>query len=345
MKKILCAILAIMMIATAVVLTACDQPKATTPATNPENTEAPATTETLKLGLGVYSYYAGATDASEDGNGKGEVITNAAAVLVNKDGKIVKCEIDTIHNVVEYTAEGTFVTSEFKTKYELGYDYNMKNHGAAKEWFEHVDLFETVVVGKTVAEVKALVATGDKGTEEVLNAGCTIKINEFVLAIEKAVANAKDSDATADSTLGLGIASSMSGTDYNAETEANGKIEIDTSIVAMALNANGKVIASVTDCAASEFGFDAAGAATTDTTKALSTKGELGYDYNMKASGAAKEWFEHAAAFDATCTGKNATEIAALATYGVAGEALVGAGCTIYVGNIVKAAVKAATIG
>ncbi len=333
MKKILCAILAIMMIATAVVLTSCNQTE--------------ATPETLKLGLGVYSYYEGATDASADGNGKGEVITTAAAVLVDKDGKIVKCEIDTIDNVVEYTAEGKFVTTEFKTKYELGADYGMKNpyYGSAKEWFEHADAFESVVVGKTVADVKALVAADGKGTDALINAGCTISASDFVSAVEKAVANAKDSEATADSTLGLGIASSMSGEDATADKA--GKIEIDTSIVAMALDADGKVIASSTDCAASEFGFDAAGAATTNTTKALSTKGELGAAYGMKNPnyGSAKEWFEHAAAFDATCAGKNATEIAALANYGVAGDALVSAGCTVYVGNIVKAAVKAATIG
>ena len=62
--------------------------------------------------------------------------------------------------------------------------------------------------------------------------------------------------------------------------------------------------------------------------------------------GAAKEWNEQADAFDATCVGKTATEIAALvAENGYNGvDALVSAGCTIGVADMVKAAVKAATV-
>lgn len=329
MKKILCALLAILMIASALVLTSCNKE------------------ETLKFGVGVYTSTFSATDATEDTNGKGNVVSTVAAVLLDKDGKIVKCELDTADNTVEYTAEGKFVSIEsFKTKYELGKSYNMVAYGGAKaEWFEQADAFEKAVVGKTVDEVKALVSEGNKGTDEVINAGCTIKINEFVLAIEKAVKNAKDSAAVASSTLNIGVSTTMDGTDATADKA--GSIELDSTFVAMVLNADKKVVASVTDSVSPTFTFDAKGAATTDTATVPSTKLELGEAYGMKNPyyGSAKEWFEHAAAFDAACAGKNATEIAALAANGVAGEALQSAGCTIYVGNFVNAAVKAATVG
>ena len=209
----------------------------------------------------------------------------------------------------------------------------------------HADAFKNVVIGKTVEQVKALVAEAGKGTDEVINAGCTIAISDFVSAIEKAVNNAKASDAVSSNTLKVGVATSMSGTD--ATEDVAGSIDIDTSFVAMVLDANGKVVTSATDTLAPTFSFDAKGKATTDTKAAPATKLEFGDNYGMKNPnyGSAKEWYEHAAAFDATCKGKNATEIAALATYGVAGDDLKNAGCTVYVGNIVKAAVKAATIG
>ena len=75
--------------------------------------------ENLKLGLGLYGYYSTATSADGDINGKGEVVVNAAAVLIDANGKIVKCDIDTADNTIEYTSAGTAISvEEFKTKYE-----------------------------------------------------------------------------------------------------------------------------------------------------------------------------------------------------------------------------------
>ena len=111
--------------------------------------------------------------------GAGEYISDVtyAAVTVDANGKIVACELDTASNTVNFTTDGKAVANnEFKTKYELGNDYNMvKYGGSAKEWFEQADAFEKVVVGKTLDEVKALVVNGDKGTDEVLTAGCRLR--------------------------------------------------------------------------------------------------------------------------------------------------------------------------
>lgn len=343
MKRIVSLLLAALML---FALVGCSGEK---PADDKTNENTPA--ETLKFGLGVYAYASGKS-ATDEANGEGEAVITAAAVLLDKDGKIVKCALDTADNKVAFTADGKFVEAgEFKTKYELGADYNMKTYGnAVKEWFEQADAFESVVAGKTIAEVKALVATGDKGTDEVINAGCTIMIADFVKAVEKAVANAADSAATKDDTLQLGFVSAASGKD--ATDEAAGANDVDTTVVAAALNKDKKVVVAASDALQAKFAFDTKGVTTVEANTAITSKKELGTNYGMAQYGAdlngdgtVKEWFEQAAAFDAALAGKTASEIAALALdtgYGV--DALQTAGCTIGVSDMVKAAQKAATV-
>ena len=80
-----------------------------------------------------------------------------------------------------------------------------------------------------------------------------------------------------------------------------------------------------------------------DTAKAVLSKKEQGTSYGMVAyGGAAKEWFEQAAAFDAACIGKTKAEIASLlASDGYHGvDELMTAGCTIGVTGFIKAATK-----
>ncbi len=342
MKKFLSIAIAIIMVAGVLFLVGCDKGPEDT------NTDAPAN---LKFGLGVVAAYGEAKDASDEGNGEGEVVVSIASVLVDADGKIVKCVLDCADNKAQFTAEGTAVEAgEFKTKYELGDDYNMVAYGGAKaEWYAQADAFAKVAEGKTIDEVKALMAADYKGTDEVVNAGCTIYVSDFVKSIEAAVKNAADSKATADSTLKLGVVTSQSNKD--ASDEANGEISLDTTVVATALDAEGKVVVAATDVASAKLTFDAKGVSTTDTTAAIATKKALGADYGMAAygqdlngDGVVKEWDAQGAAFDAALIGKNATEIGALAVetgYGAAD--LQTAGCTIHVGDMVKAAVKAAT--
>ena len=300
-----------------------------------------AKSEPLKLGLGVYVEQPEATDAGEK-DGQGSVSITAATVTLDADGKIVACTLDAIDCAVSYTTEGKAIANTaFSTKYELGNDYNMKTYGgSALEWFEQADALETVVVGKTIAEVKALVADGGKGTDDVINAGCTIAITPFINAIEKACANAVDSNATADHALKLTMYTEQSTADATEEKDGQNKIE--TTVFAAAVDAEGKVVGASSDCVQVTFTFNAAGASTFDTAKAISTKKELGDGYNMKAyGGAALEWYEQAAAFDAACVGKTADEIAAMMGEDNYGNAdLKNAGCTVLVNGFVKAAAK-----
>ena len=330
MKKLLCVVLSVLLLLPALAFTGCGKEEA------------------LQFGLGVYTNVSKASSATEDTAGQGKVAITAAAVTVDAAGKIVACVLDTADITVSYTADGKAVANDgFKTKYEMGADYNMvKYGGSAKEWFEQADAFEGVVVGKTLDEVKALVADANKGTEEVINAGCTIMINEFVLAIEKAYNNVAASGVTAAHALKLGAHTEQSAKD--ATEDKDGQNQIETTFFAAAVDAEGKVVAASSECVQVKFTFDAKGASTYDLSKTVLGKKEQGAGYNMSAygtdlngDGTVKEWFEQAAAFETACIGKTAAEIVGLMAdnnYGTAD--LQSAGCTILVNGLVKAASK-----
>lgn len=327
MKKITSIILVLVMIFSVTALVSCGE-------------------KNVKLGLGVSISGLTATNANGDTDGAGKVTINVAAVTVDADGKIVACDIDTLDATVKYTSTGTTTASDLKTKRELGNDYNMVAYGkASAEWYVQADKFESVVAGKTIDEVKALVvADTNKGTDEVVKAGCTITIDAFVNAIEKACANATDSDATTESAVKLGTFVEQKCT--NATADKDGSNQLDVTFFASATDADGKIVAAETDCAQIKFTFDATGKSTLDTTKTISTKREQGDKYGMVAYGGGKvtkEWFEQADIFEAQVIGKTASDVSALMgtdNYGTAD--VKSAGCTILVNGFVKAAAKTA---
>ena len=342
MKKLICVLLSVLMLLSVAAFVGCDK-TTDTETTAPETTTGETNEQTtVKLGLGVYTATPSVTDATEEKDGQGKVAITAAVITVDAEGKVVACELDTADLTVKYTAEGKAVANNgFKTKYEQGADYNMVAYGgAAKEWFEQADAFETFVVGKSLVEIKAAVAEGNKGNDDVIAAGCTIMIAEFVGAIEKAFANLTDSTATATSALKLGMNVEQSTTD--ATDEKDGSNQVETTIFAAAVDANGKVLAAASDCVQVKFTFNQTGASTFDTTKAIASKREQGTNYGMVAwGGAAKEWFEQADAFNALCVGKTAADIVALCAadnYGT--DEVKAAGCTVLVNGLTKAAAK-----
>lgn len=328
MKKILSIALCVLMLVTA--LTACGG-------------EKPAGEQVaLKFGAGVIASSLAATDATADKAGQGSVDLTAAVVTLDAEGKIVACDLDALQIKATYTTEGKAVANaEFKTKREMGDAYNMVAYGQAKqEWYKQADAFEALIVGKTIADVRGLVVNeSNKGTDEVVNAGCTIMINDFVTAIEKAAANAKDSAVTADATLKVTTAVEQTCTDATADKAGSNKVS--ATFFAAAVK-DGKVVKAESDCWEIEFGFDVTGKSTFDASKEIKSKREKGDNYGMVAyAGAAKEWYAQADAFDAACVGKTAAEIAGLkADDGKGVDSLKSAGCTIYVTGFVAAASK-----
>ena len=209
----------------------------------------------LKLGVGIKSYSDTPTNADGDKNGKGQLTTTAAAVLLDSDGKIVKCAIDTAECIAEYTSSGKYILSDsFKTKYELGNDYGLKSiGGSAKEWYEQIDALTSLAVGKTIEDIHALIADSGKGNADVIKAGCTIEISDFVYALEEAIKSASASDATADSSLQLKISTAQSGKD--ATDSAEGFNELKASVTANALDKDGKTLATRSGSAEAKYTF------------------------------------------------------------------------------------------
>lgn len=327
MKKITSIILAIVAIISLCLVTGCGE-------------------QSASFGMGVYAEYTEATAAQGDIPGSVESEITVAAVLLGKGNKIVSCKLDTISASPSYTSDGKYVVAnDIMSKYELGDDYNMVAYGKAKyEWYQQADNFSKLVAGKTIEEVKALVATGGKGNDEVVNAGCTIIINDFVLAIEKAVKNAAASSASTKDTVQVGIVA-VQGECRDATKEADGVNEIDVALSAAAVDKDGKVTAMVSDAVVITGKFGVAGDIKSSINEEIVTKKEQGDKYGMVAyGGAEKEWYEQAAAFDNICIGKTAAEIITLEVKGYGNADVQSAGCTIAISDMVKAAVKAATI-
>ena len=141
MKRILSILLCVVMVLSALTLVSCNKAE-----------------KNLKLGMGTYSVATKATNADGDTNGSAEAEITVAAVLVDDEGKIVKCVIDTAQNAVAYTSAGKAIAQDsFQTKYEKGDDYNMVAWGGAvQEWYKQADAFDAACIGKTASEITAL---------------------------------------------------------------------------------------------------------------------------------------------------------------------------------------------
>lgn len=348
MKKILSLALVLVMVLSVAALVGCSGDKA------PSGDDA----ATLKFGLGVVSNYGEAKDADGETNGAGEFNTTAVAVLLDAEGKIAAIDLDSAQIKTAWTSEGKVVaTEDLRTKYEKGTDYGMaaygKKHdgteGAVKEWNEQADAFMATAKGKTLAEVKALMAEDGYATGDLATAGCTIQVTDFIGALEKAVNSAADSKATANDKLSVALVSDTSSS-KDATEEKAGVSQVDTTVAAVVTDADGKVVVAKTDCVQGKMEFDATGKSTLDATAEVKTKLELGTDYGMAAygakhdgtEGAVKEWNEQAAAFDAALVGKTSAEFAGLAAEdGYATGDLATAGCTMGIGDMIKAATAA----
>ncbi len=291
----------------------------------------------IKIGLGIYTS-SNIYDADGEVPGQASLTYTFAALLIDKDGKVLDCEMDaSTDGDAEITSLGkASVKKVIASKNELGNSYGMSAAGK-KEWDEQADAFEKTVIGKTLDEIKTLVTSEGKGTEEVIKAGCTIYVSEFVFAIEKAFVNTKPA-MSKDSDIELGVTLSSSTTDSDGAT--NGSADF-TAVATVAIKKDEKITVCLTDEAT--FGFDiTSGGKVKEKFSNYNTKREDGDSYGMSAAGFT-EWYLQVDAFDKMCEGKTAEEIAALVTpSGYPGEDIQTAGCTIYAGNFVKSVIKAA---
>ena len=257
---------------------------------------------------------------------------------------------------------GVDTAATFKTKMELGDDYNMVKYSeATKEWYEQANNFAAYCVGKTASEVESTqTKVRDDGlhdgyivaADETLFASCSIQITSFVEAIVKACNDEQfTAFKTADEfTLGV-AANSDASSSTNPTDEKDGSVNMYSEFAAAVVSTDGKILACLTDATQPKIGFDAEG---TITSKSFNgTKRELKEGYNMVAySEATKEWYQQAKAFTDYCAGKTAAEVLAIETkvradglhdgYIVAADETLFASCSIQITGMQNVIAKAA---
>ena len=266
----------------------------------------------LKTGLAIMTT---AEAGTKDENYTITYDVTLAAVLVDDNGVIQDCVIDSLGATLAFDNTGAIVTdltAAVLTKNELGDAYGMKAYGGAKyEWYEQAEALENYAVGKTVEELRAgAVNESGKAADADLASTATITLGGYVAAIEKAVANAQHLGAQAGDTLKLASLNSLAdSTNFSEEKMGNAQLNVDVTAITM----NGETITSCAiDSIQAKVPFYNGGIE--GMPAEFPTKNEQGEAYGMKAWGGAKyEWNEQAANFAAYVTGKTAAEVAGIA--------------------------------
>lgn len=272
----------------------------------------------VKTGLSVSTSIADSTSATAEAEGAAKYDVTVVAVLVDDNGVIVDCVIDSIPATVKFDAAGQ-ITSDLSmavpTKNELGEAYGMVAWGGAKaEWDAQVAAVANYAIGKTVDQLKngdidMVSGRAKDGTD--LASSATIYLAGYVYAIEAAVNNAKHLGAQAGDQLVLATLNTVKSS-TSATAEKAGTIQLDADITALT-KSEGKITSCYIDSLQAKISIDATGTITTDLSTAVKTKNELGEAYGMVAWGGAKaEWDAQAAAFAAYVTGKTAAEVAGI---------------------------------
>ncbi|MBQ6465458.1 MAG: hypothetical protein IJJ43_04235 [Oscillospiraceae bacterium] len=323
MKKILAMLLLVCLV---FAMAACGQQAAPAPAEQPAEApaeqpaeapveapvEEPAPAEAeYKLGMGISLNM----DSSKTGNA--QVDACCAAVVLDAEGKIVAAFIDVAQNKMDVTDGQVDTEKAFLTKLELGDDYNMvKFSSATHEWYEQAAAFEQYVIGKTADEVAGIeTVLNEEGhnvvTDEALYASCSISVSDFQEAIVKACNDEQGMTFTADGEFKLGLAIISTAEESVAATaEEEGVVKMYSDYAAVVVDAEGKILAALTDATQPQIKIDAAGEIGDCTFNG--TKRELKEDYNMvKFSAATLEWYEQAWNFVNYAVGKTADELKA----------------------------------
>ena len=299
-----------------------------------------------KLGMGVDL----STDSSKENNA--QVDATVAAVVTDKDGKIVACRLDVAQSKMDVTGGAVDAAKTFQTNMELGDDYGMVAYGnAIAEWYDQAKAFESYVVGKTAAEVEGIETvlneTGHNvATDEALLAGCTMDITAFKAAVVKACNDEKGATFTGKD-FTLGVAAITAADESTAATDSDdAEVKMYTEYAAAVVGKDGKILAALTDATQPKITADKNGQITGADFKG--TKRELGADYGMVAYGnAIAEWDAQAKAFADYTVGKTAAEVAGIETvesngHNVTTDETLYASCTMDISGMIAVIALAA---
>lgn len=301
-----------------------------------------------KLGMGVV------VDTASSAANNAQVDSTFAAVVLDKDNKIVACRLDCAQNKMDVTDGAVDTAKEFLTKMELGDNYNMVAYSNATiEWYDQAKNFEAYVIGKTADEVAKIETTVNEeghnvAVDEKLYAGCSISIEDFIGAVVKACSDEKGASFKAGKDFTLGVAAKSEASEsVAADAENDGVVKMYSEFGAAVIGTDGKILAALTDATQPQIAITAAGEIGDITFKG--TKRELGADYNMVAYGnAIAEWDAQAKAFADYTVGKTAAEVLAIETvvneegHDVSVDETLLASCTMSIGGMKAVIAQAA---
>ena len=141
--------------------------------------------------------------------------------------------------------------------------------------------------------------------------------------------------------LGMGVCTST-------DSSAAGNAQVDATVAAVVLDADGKIVSCVVDVAQNKMAVTDGEVPEDAGSMTFKTKKEKLEEYNMKpASAIGKEWYEQAEAFEAFVAGKTADEVAAIPVetlengHVVTTDETLKAGCTMSINALIDATVKA----
>jgi len=287
-----------------------------------------------RTGLGIL------TEAA-DQDRAGKINTIAAAVVLDAEGKVADVMLDEVEISVTGDSTGQVtMPSDYRTKRQKGGDYPLAAVSSLeKGWTEQADAFGNYLTGKTPDEVKKL-ATDDDGKpkDADLLSVCTIAVDGYRDAVVRACETAEALGAARGDKTVLGVAVRNASQNLTATDDNDVTAEVDITVSALTLDADGHVTSAVADVAEPALTVGADG--TVSAPEMVKTKREMGDSYGMRgASSLDKEWYEHSEGYCDYLKGKNRVEIAAIPSDG--SDADLAALCTISVSELQKATLAA----
>ena len=233
-----------------------------------------------------------------------------AAVVTDKDGKIVKCVLDEADASPDMDDFSASVGKEFPTKNALGDDYGMSSASPInKEWNEQAKAFCDYCVGKTPEQIEK--GLGDDGKIADLQASCTVYAGTFVQCVKQACQNAGTPFAAkGEVLLGISVNCTLSSSSAVADGDEDGEAVFTCVTAATAAGADGKVHQTYIDEIESRIVFDTEGNSLENPEYTPVSKQTQGKDYGMAgASSISKEWNEQVNALADYCKGKTSKQI------------------------------------
>ena len=190
--------------------------------------------------------------------------------------------------------------------------------------------------------------TSSEGTSDVSSDSAADNSSEST-ADESSDAASEDSTESTDNgsadasarKLGMGVSTSIA-------SSAAGNAQVDATVAAVILDADGKIVSCSIDVAQNKMDVTDGEVPEDAASMTFKSKKEKLEEYGMKpASAIGKEWYEQAEAFEAYVVGKTADEVAAIPVettdngHVVTTDETLKAGCTMSISDFISATVKA----